>query len=66
MIFHLFIAPSVILFVMMLNKTFGLILLIAHCTIAFINIFRDSTGGFYAGRRVNPLDKKAKDIPAPR
>jgi hypothetical protein len=51
---------------MMLNKTFGLILLIAHCTIAFMNIFRDSTGGFYAGRRVNPLDKKAKDIPAHR
>ena len=66
MIFHLLVAPSVILFVMMVNKTFGLILLIAHCTITVISIFRDSTAGFYAGSRVNPLDKEAKDIPAPR
>jgi hypothetical protein len=66
MIFYQLIAPSVIIFVMMANKTFGLILLIAHCTIAFINIFSDSTDGFHAGSRINSLDKKAKDIPAPR
>ena len=65
MIFHLLIAPSVIIFVITMNNTFGLVLLTAHCTIAFINIFRDLLDGFYAGR-VNPLDKEAKDIPAHR
>jgi hypothetical protein len=39
MIFHLLIAPSVIISIIMINKTFGFVLLIAHCTIAFINIF---------------------------
>jgi hypothetical protein len=48
-----------------MNNTFGLVLLTAHCTIAFINIFRGLLDGFYAGR-VNPLDKEAKYIPAHR
>ena len=65
MIYHLLIAPSVIILVIMINNIFGLILLIAHCAIAVTNIFRDSTDGFYAVR-VNSLDTKAKDIPAPR
>jgi hypothetical protein len=60
MIFHLLIAPSVIILVIMINNIFGLILLIAHCTIAVTNIFRVSTDGFYAVSRVNSLDYKGE------
>lgn len=63
MIFHLFIAPSVILLALTVNKTFGLIMLIGHCTAAIVFIFKDVAYEFLTKNRADALDRDARRVP---